>query len=427
MSLTKVILTIKGDNDFMKYRILVISPFVPYDNVGHAGGKIHNYYLKRFNADKNFEIKLITFADLSEKNKIDLKKYKVDSKIFFHNYNNFFYKLKKLLFYNLNGKFNPFEKNLGYIDYYCERMINNYLNNLKKEGYEPEIIILTWTQIVLMLPNIKKIYPSCKCVAIEHDVSYLSLYRKYIIEKNFIRKNIKLIRYRKLKKLEIQRLKSFELVMPLNAKDMELLMDENLNKYTKLDYIYPYFTDLSFVKPCYTENNIIFFGAMYRSENYESCIWFIQNVFNKLVEVDKSFKFYIVGGNPNKKLYKYSNDNIYITGFVEDISLYFNKALCMVVPLLYGAGIKIKVLEGMSSGLPVLTNDIGIEGIPASSDDFMYCKNPNDYINNILVLKNDNDRTKNIGNNARNFIKKNFNLDKSYEKYKGNILKLINN
>lgn len=408
----------------MKYKILVISPFVPYDNVGHAGGKVHNYYLKRFNNDNKFNIKLITFAELSEKNKINLEKYKVDYKVFF-NKKKFLYRFKKMLFYNINKKFNPLDKNGGFVDYYNKRTIINYLNKLKEKKYQPDIIILTWTQIVLLIPYIKKIYPTCKYVAIEHDVSYLSLYRKYLYEKNSMKKYIRFIKYKNLKKSELRSLKEFDLVMPLNVKDMDLLIKENIDKYTNLDYICPYFTDISFVKPNFEENNIMFFGAMDRQENYESCIWFIENVFNKLLKIDKSFKFFIVGNKPNEKLYKYSNHNIIITGFVDDVTEYFSKALCMVVPLLLGAGIKIKVLEGMSAGLPVLTNDIGIEGIPASDNDFIYCKVSDDYIMNIMLLKDDTNKAREIGNNARKFIKDNFNLDESYEKYKENILKLM--
>lgn len=408
----------------MEYKILVISAFVPYDKVGHAGGKVHNYYLKKFNKDKQFKIKLITFANLYERDKIDLEKYKVDHKIFYYD-EKISTKLKRLLLYNMSKKLNPFDKNGGYLDYHNKTIVIRYLNKLKAEGYYPKVIILTWTEIVLMISEIKDIFPKSKYIAIEHDVSYLSLYRRYLCEENRLIKYLKKVRYENLKKTEVQKLKEFDLVMPLNIKDMKLLANENLVKDTKLDYISAYFQNLSFVKPNFKENNIIFFGAMYRQENYESCIWFIENVFDKLIKLDKSFKFVIVGNKPNEKLYKYANKNIIITGFVDDVTEYFNNALCMVAPLILGAGIKIKILEGMSSGLPVLTNNIGIEGIPASQDDFIYCKSADDYLNNILLLKNDTNKAIEIGNNAKKFITENFNLDKSYEKYKMHILKLI--
>lgn len=407
----------------MKYKILVISPFAPYDKIEHAGGKIHNYYLKKFNNDIDFKIKLIAFADLYQRNKIDLDKYKIDYKIFYYS-KNFLRRLARLLFYNVSMKINPFDKNGGYLDYHNKSIVIRYLNKLKGEGYKPDVIILPWTQMCLMISDVKKIFAESKYIAIEHDVSYLSLYRKYIYEKNIIMKYFNKVRYEKLKKTEIEKLKEFNLVMTLNTKDINLLKKENLHQYIKLDYICPYFTDLSFIKSNYPKNNIVFFGAMKRKENYESCIWFIENVFNRLLKVDRSFKFFIVGNKPNEKLYKYASENVIITGFVDDISQYFNNALCMVAPLLFGAGIKIKVIEGMSAGLPVLTNDIGIEGIPASEDDFIYCKTEKDYYNNILLLKNDTNKAMEIGNTARSFIRENFNFDKSYKKYKQYILEL---
>ena len=70
-------------------------------------------------------------------------------------------------------------------------------------------------------------------------------------------------------------------------------------------------------------------------------------------------------------------DVITVTGFVKEISKYFEQSLCLVAPLVLGAGIKIKVLEAMSAGLPVLTNQIGIEGIPAQNGiHYYYCERP---------------------------------------------------
>lgn len=45
-----------------KKKILWISYCVPYDSVPHAGGQIHNYYLKKLNATNIYDIELFTFA-----------------------------------------------------------------------------------------------------------------------------------------------------------------------------------------------------------------------------------------------------------------------------------------------------------------------------------------------------------------------------
>ena len=79
-----------------------------------------------------------------------------------------------------------------------------------------------------------------------------------------------------------------------------------------------------------------------------------------------------------------------------------------------GAGIKIKVLEAMSSGLPVITNDIGIEGVGATDGlNYMHAKSPEDYVNAIATLLNEEDKGKRISHNARKFMRENYNMQTS--------------
>lgn len=46
-----------------RINVLWVSKTAPYDNVPHAGGKVHNYYLKALHADPRFDVRLVTFAD----------------------------------------------------------------------------------------------------------------------------------------------------------------------------------------------------------------------------------------------------------------------------------------------------------------------------------------------------------------------------
>ena len=61
--------------------LLWLSLRVPYDNVPHAGGKTHNYYIKSFNKTKKFNIKLLSFCYPNELKNIDLEQYSIENDI----------------------------------------------------------------------------------------------------------------------------------------------------------------------------------------------------------------------------------------------------------------------------------------------------------------------------------------------------------
>ena len=129
----------------------------------------------------------------------------------------------------------------------------------------------------------------------------------------------------------------------------------------KIQWLVPYYSNMSGCARKSNNRDILFFGAMSRPENYLSAIWFIENVMPLLNDLD--VRFVIVGSKPPEELKRFKSDRIVITGFVNDTLPYFESSMCLVAPLVLGAGIKVKILEAMSSGIPVLTNDIGIEGI----------------------------------------------------------------
>jgi len=63
-----------------------------------------------------------------------------------------------------------------------------------------------------------------------------------------------------------------------------------------------------------------------------------------------------------------AEDRVQALGFVEDLTPWFRKCRCFVAPLAEGGGIKIKILEAMARGIPVITTDVGAEGICSTGD-----------------------------------------------------------
>lgn len=212
-----------------------------------------------------------------------------------------------------------------------------------------------------------------------------------------------------LRKAEVKVLSSYDSVKVLNNKDKNLLLKYNFPS-SLLKVIPPYYTKYPPKTNYLPSNSIIFYGAMSREENENACLWFIKNVLLKLNSKRICYKFLIIGNGARKVFDKYKNSGVEVTGFVPSLSPYAEEALCMVAPLLQGAGIKIKVLESMSLALPVLTNSIGIEGIDAKDkESYLHCEAPADYIAAITKLHDDPAFAKSIGQAGRSFLDSTFN------------------
>lgn len=398
----------------MKQKVLWISPFVPYDKVNHAGGKNHNFYIKFFKKSGLYDIELLTLCRREEISSIDLAIYDIPYSIEITDKNGFRILWRKIL--NIESKFNLFQRYGGGVRnnvvILLKKLIHKYY--VKNMNEHPDIVILQWTQASLLLPYIKRIFPNSKYVCIEEDVCFQSTERKILAETSVIKKLFFKKRADKFKKCELNVLNRCDVVVTLNDKDTELLKDEGI-KEDKIFTSVVYFDSFKCNRENKIRRDILFYGAMNRKENYLSAIWFIENVLPLLK--NENINFTVVGGRPDKSLLEYQSEHVKIVGFVDDVTEYFENAACFVAPLVLGAGIKVKVLEALSAGVPVLTNSIGIEGIPArKGHDFIYCTTPGEYADNIKLLIEDNELAQSIGRNARQFIIKNYNLDERLEK-----------
>nr|WP_304654796.1 glycosyltransferase [Sporolactobacillus sp. STSJ-5] len=405
--------------------MLIISPYAPYDKVSHAGGQIHNFYLKKFNNDHNFDVRLITFAESIEVPKLDLQHYKVNCNLTVKS-NKIIHRITRIPD-RIMRTVNIFDRYGGIVSSFFRNNVIRILKKIKNEDYHPDVIILVWTPTALLVNEVKRFYPNAKYVAFEHDVFFQNLKRKCLVESDPLKKKMKHKKYSNELHTELNALKSVDQVITLNYKDKELLVAKGINNQN-IDVVAPYFHFMKDKFPTIrsTENDIVFYGAMSRPENYESCIWFIENVFNKLVKKDPLLRFVIVGSHPNDSLLRYKSEKVIITGFVDHPEKYLLNSLCMVAPLFVGAGIKIKILEAMSAGIVVLTNKIGIEGIPASDGvHYLHCETDSEYIQAIVQLKKKKSIHQDIGDSAKKLIAENYNVEESYKHYSELILKLM--
>jgi glycosyltransferase involved in cell wall biosynthesis len=400
--------------------MLVISRYCAFAKAPYAGSRTHQYYLMRLQRD--FEVKLVTVAEPADARELDFTTYGIDADVI--SVDERPGRALFFLLFNWRNIPNYFGRTMGLVNGYVHRRVFKRVKALRKQGYRPDCILLEWTQMVLMAGRLKRLFPDALLIASEHDVSFVR-YERQSAAAQGVRRLKELLRFQSIKQAEIFSLRQIDLIVPHNEKDKERLIDLGLPPEA-VHVIAPYFTDYGEVRYHDRGAAILFFGAMDRSENYLSIAWFIERVFHP--HLAGRYSLSIVGLRPHASLQKYKSENITLAGFVPDIRQYLETSLCMVAPLLLGAGIKVKVIEAMSGGLPVIGNNIAMEGIPAvDGKHYLHAEKPEDYLRLFESIKANRIDLLALSNNAKKLVADTFNLEKSYASYKQSIFKAYEN
>lgn len=130
---------------------------------------------------------------------------------------------------SLNSKYNPCHKYGNLITSYIVRLLLNEVRKLKKSGYHPDVIIFEWTQMLLLVDEIKQIW-DVPFIASEYDVTYLGALRRAIRENGALKRKYETIKYNNVKKRELCCLSKCAYVFPHNIKDKKLIVKDGLDK-----------------------------------------------------------------------------------------------------------------------------------------------------------------------------------------------------
>ena len=111
---------------------------------------------------------------------------------------------------------------------------------------------------------------------------------------------------------------------------------------------------------------VIFTGAMDYHANIDAVTAFAQEVWPELHASVPELVFTIVGRNPSAEVRALRDKpGIEVTGVVKDVRPYYSEAAAAVMPLTVGGGTRIKILEAMAAGVPVISTSLGAEGLAA--------------------------------------------------------------
>jgi glycosyltransferase involved in cell wall biosynthesis len=113
---------------------------------------------------------------------------------------------------------------------------------------------------------------------------------------------------------------------------------------------------------------ILFVGSMDYHANIDAVTWFSRAAWPEIARNYPDIHFMIVGRDPVPEVRALDSDRIHVTGTVDDVRPFYASAVAAIVPIRSGSGTRLKILEAMAAGVPVVSTRLGVEGIEAEDD-----------------------------------------------------------
>ncbi|HSW98364.1 MAG TPA: glycosyltransferase, partial [Candidatus Saccharimonadales bacterium] len=114
--------------------------------------------------------------------------------------------------------------------------------------------------------------------------------------------------------------------------------------------------------PFKDRRGLLFIGSSH-PPNEDAILWFVKSILPLVRRELPDVELTLLGSNPSPKIARLANEYIHVPGFIEDVSPQFTNARVFVCPMRYGAGVKGKVSQSLSYGLPVVSTEVGREGM----------------------------------------------------------------
>mgnify|MGYP000922488267 CR=1 FL=1 len=161
----------------------------------------------------------------------------------------------------------------------------------------------------------------------------------------------------------------------------------------------------------YNANKIVFVGKMDIPHNSSAVVYFCERIWPRIKRQAPDATFYIVGKSPTAEVLRLQEayPGIVVTGEVDNVRRLVEDAALLIAPLLFGTGIKTKILEAMSWGVPVVTNPVGSEGIDAKQGEELFvCESDEEIVRAVLLLLSDRAVNEKLSRNSVGYVKRRF-------------------
>ncbi|MEM6722731.1 MAG: glycosyltransferase family 4 protein [Bacteroidota bacterium] len=180
---------------------------------------------------------------------------------------------------------------------------------------------------------------------------------------------------KRLKQAELQYLNSYDHFLAISTRDLQRFQTLGLRLPADVLPIGIDLKDFSFSLPGEgSPRKVGFIGSLDWMPNLEGLEWFLREVWPIVLATRPEMECHIAGRNCPDHLKTSTKEQVIVHGEVADAHAFVKACDISIVPLLSGSGMRVKILESMALGTPVVSTGIGIEGIPATDQESAYIR-----------------------------------------------------
>lgn len=159
--------------------------------------------------------------------------------------------------------------------------------------------------------------------------------------------------------------------------------------------------------------SLLFVGLMEYHANVEAVKYFAREVWPGIRQTRPELRFVIAGARPTPEVTAMAAEpGIVVTGTVEDLRPNYRDAVAAVVPLRVGGGTRLKILEAMAAGVPVVSTSLGAEGLRVTPGrDLMLADTPAAMMEVLVNLEESSTQWRELVENANRLVRAEYDWD----------------
>jgi len=299
-----------------------------------------------------------------------------------------------------------------------QKIVQPYVSELQQKGIEViykikdfnrfleerknlyDIAILARPYIsVKFIDSIKEKIPNCKIIYDTIDLHFLRMNREAALENNEKNSEAEMMR-----QLEFSMMKKSDITILTSPSEIKFLHDEDPS--LKIAIVPNIHTESHSIVDFDGRKNMMFLGGFIHGPNIDAVKYLVHDIWPKIKNKLPETKLYIVGSNPTNEIKQLASEDIIVTGYVKDLTPYYNECKLMLAPLRFGSGVKGKLTQSLARGLPIISTTIAAEGINLiDGKNCMISDDSNEFVSKVIEVYTNEKLWQDLSQNGINLAK----------------------